>query len=153
MLLDSFRLASPSGIHADHLVYHCSRLRAPKKSPTGGYTQGGVYDPPSPGAEITGSPPSPSAPKPLYMCPPFVKAALVKGSFKTIVAPPKYVDVNEWVAINRQPSVLSRIHSAAPYSCSFTTVFDFYHNLNHFYGVLTDFCTPTNCPTMSAGPT
>ena len=38
--------------------------------------------------------------KPLYLCQPFVKAALVKGSFKTIVAPPKYVDVNEWVAIN-----------------------------------------------------
>lgn len=29
-----------------------------------------------------------------------MKAALVKGSFKTIVAPPKYVDINEWVAIN-----------------------------------------------------
>jgi hypothetical protein len=39
-------------------------------------------------------------PKPLYLCQPFVKAALVKGSFKTIVAPPKYVDVNEWVAVN-----------------------------------------------------
>jgi MOB kinase activator 1 len=38
--------------------------------------------------------------KPLYLCQPFVKAALVKGSFKTIVAYPKYVDVNEWVAIN-----------------------------------------------------
>lgn len=40
--------------------------------------------------------------KPLYLCQPFVKAALVKGSFKTIVAPPKYVDVNEWVAINSE---------------------------------------------------
>lgn len=39
---------------------------------------------------------------PLYLSPPFVKAALVKGSFKTIVAPPKYVDVNEWVAINSE---------------------------------------------------
>ena len=32
-------------------------------------------------------------------------------------------------------------------------VFDFYHNLNHFYGALTDFCTLQHCPTMSAGPT
>lgn len=40
--------------------------------------------------------------RPLYLCQPFVKAALVKGSFKTIVAPPKYVDVNEWVAINSE---------------------------------------------------
>ena len=31
-----------------------------------------------------------------------MKAALVKGSFKTIVQTPKYVDVNEWVAINRE---------------------------------------------------
>jgi hypothetical protein len=34
-----------------------------------------------------------------------------------------------------------------------TPVFDFYHNLNHFYGALTEFCTLNNCPTMSAGST
>jgi len=34
-----------------------------------------------------------------------------------------------------------------------TPVFDFYHNLNHFYGALTDFCTLQTCPSMSAGPT
>lgn len=45
--------------------------------------------------------------RPMYLCQPFVKAALVKGSFKTIVAPPKYVDVNEWVAIN-STSLLSK---------------------------------------------
>lgn len=44
----------------------------------------------------------PQQERPLYLCQPFVKAALVKGSFKTIVAPPKYVDVNEWVAINSE---------------------------------------------------
>lgn len=62
------------------------------------------YDAPlaSPGAEFSGQPASPTGPKPLFLCQPFVKAALVKGSFKTIVAPPKYVDVNEWVAINRE---------------------------------------------------
>lgn len=32
-------------------------------------------------------------------------------------------------------------------------VFDFYHNLNHFYSALTEFCTIHNCPTMNAGPT
>ncbi|KAJ9121076.1 hypothetical protein QFC24_005057 [Naganishia onofrii] len=67
--------------------------------------------------------------RPLYLCQPFVKAALVKGSFKTIVAPPKYVDVNEWVAIN---------------------IFDFYNNLNHFYGAISEFCGPHQCHTMSA---
>lgn len=77
------------------------RLRAPKRSPnTPGQQQ--YFDPlPSPGTEF-GQNPMGNSPqsKPLYLCQPFVKAALVKGSFKTIVAPPKYVDVNEWVAVN-----------------------------------------------------
>ncbi|KAJ7741258.1 Mob1/phocein [Mycena metata] len=75
----------------------------------------------------------PPAQKPLYLCSPFVEAALVKGNFKTIVMLPKYVDIMEWVAVNR--------------------LFDFYTNLNEFYGVLTEFCTQQNCPTMSAGTT
>lgn len=90
-----------------------SRLRAPKRSPLqqspnqqNGAGGGGYFDPlPSPGAEYTGGPPL-NGPKPLYLCQPFVKAALVKGSFKTIVAPPKYVDVNEWVAVNRKSGCL-----------------------------------------------
>ena len=53
-------------------------------------------------------PPAPVAPlsvvpavaKPLYLCSPFVEAALVKGNFKTIVMLPKYVDIMEWVAVN-----------------------------------------------------
>ena len=47
--------------------------------------------------------PSPAphvVPKPLYLCSPFVEAALVKGNFKTIVMLPKYVDIMEWVAVN-----------------------------------------------------
>ncbi|KAJ7451611.1 Mob1/phocein [Mycena latifolia] len=78
----------------------------------------------------------PQAPKPLYLCSPFVEAALVKGNFKTIVMLPKYVDISEWVAVNR---------------C--VGLFDFYNNLNEFYGILTEFCTQQNCPTMSAGTT
>jgi MOB kinase activator 1 len=55
----------------------------------------------------------------------------VKGNYKKITQLPKYVDVNEWVAVN---------------------VSDFYTNLNEFYGVLTECCTNESCPTMSAGP-
>jgi hypothetical protein len=40
--------------------------------------------------------------KPLFLCSPFVEAALVKGNFKTIVMLPKYVDVMEWVAVNSE---------------------------------------------------
>lgn len=43
-----------------------------------------------------------SSSKPLYLCNPFVRSALIKGSFKTIVTLPKYVDRNEWVAVNRE---------------------------------------------------
>jgi len=69
--------------------------------------------------------------KPLYLCAPFIRAALVTGKFKSIVVLPKYVDVNEWVAVN---------------------IFDFYTNLNLFLGVLSECCTQSSCPTMSAGP-
>lgn len=70
--------------------------------------------------------------KPLFLCQPFVRAALVKGSFQTIVMLPKYVDLNEWLALN---------------------VFEFYTYLNQLYGVVQEFvCTPQTCPTMNAGP-
>lgn len=29
-------------------------------------------------------------------------------------------------------------------------VFDFYNNLNHFYGAIVEFCGPHQCQTMSA---
>ncbi|CAG8719584.1 4959_t:CDS:2, partial [Dentiscutata heterogama] len=69
--------------------------------------------------------------RPLFLSPPFIDASLVDGSFKKIVVLPKYVDEDEWLAVN---------------------VFEFFTYLNMFYGTVTDFCTPTNCPTMSAGP-
>lgn len=71
---------------------------------------------PTPTSAISEVPPSPSipqspvapAPKPLYLCSPFVEAALVKGNFKTIVMLPKYVDIMEWVAVNSSyPSIPS----------------------------------------------
>lgn len=41
-----------------------------------------------------------AGPPKLYLSRPFVEATLVKGSFKTLVALPKYLDVLEWVAMN-----------------------------------------------------
>lgn len=69
--------------------------------------------------------------KPLFLCQPFVRTSLVRGSFQTIVQVPKYVDENEWVVLN---------------------VFEFYQYLNLFYGVIAEFVTPQTCPTMNAGP-
>lgn len=68
---------------------------------------------------------------PLFLCQPFVKTALVKGSFKTIVQLPKYVDYGEWLSLN---------------------IFEMYGHLNQFYGVIADYVTPEQYPTMSAGP-
>jgi len=107
--------------------------RAPRRSPTTP-TSAGFYEQPQGSNTSTSLPNTPvSGPqKPLYLCSPFVEAALVKGNFKTIVMLPKYVDVTEWVAVN---------------------IFDFYTNLNLFYGVITECCTIGSCTTMSAGPT
>jgi len=69
--------------------------------------------------------------KPLFISPPFIDASLVEGSFKKIVQLPKYVNEDEWLAVN---------------------VFEFFNYLNMFYGTVTDFCTVSNCPTMSVGP-
>ncbi|CAN3359253.1 CBK1 kinase activator protein Mob2p [Diutina catenulata] len=63
----------------------------------------------------------------LFLCEPFVKTALVKGSFKTIVQLPKYVDAGEWLALN---------------------IFEMYAHLNSFYGVVSTYC---QCPAMTAG--
>lgn len=67
----------------------------------------------------------------MFLSEPFVRTALVKGSFKTIVQLPKYVDIGEWVALN---------------------VFEFFTNLNQFYGVIAEYVTPDAYPTMNAGP-
>lgn len=32
------------------------------------------------------------------------------------------------------------------------TAVDFFNQVNLLYGTLTEFCTPENCPTMTAGP-
>src|SRR6266576_3702393 len=87
--------------------------RGPKRSPTPTSTT-------SPSAILADymPPASPSVPvagtqKPLYLCSPFVEAALVKGNFKTIVMLPKYVDIMEWVAVNGVYRPLQQsLHSA-----------------------------------------
>lgn len=68
---------------------------------------------------------------PLFVCEPFVRTALVKGSFRTIVQLPKYVDQNEWIAQN---------------------IFEMYNNLNQFYGIVAEYVKPELFPTMNAGP-
>lgn len=68
---------------------------------------------------------------PLFMCEPFIKTALVKGSYKTIVQLPMYVDYHKWLALN---------------------AFEFYNHLNKFYGVIAEYVTADKYPTMNADP-
>ncbi|ODV91694.1 hypothetical protein CANCADRAFT_74632 [Tortispora caseinolytica NRRL Y-17796] len=69
--------------------------------------------------------------KPLFVRQPFIQSALVKGSFKTIVILPRYVDLGDWLALN---------------------MFEFFSNLKQFHLVIDEFCTARTCPSMSAGP-
>ena len=39
-------------------------------------------------------------PKHLFLYPNYLSASLVNGNFKKLVALPKYVDLNEWLATN-----------------------------------------------------
>jgi len=59
------------------------------------------------------------------------KATLGTGNLRMAVKLPQGEDMNEWLAVN--------------------TV-DFFNQLNLLYGSITEFCTPTACSVMSAGP-
>lgn len=72
------------------------QTRNPRRSPT--TPTSAPFD--GPGLPPPLPPAIPGGQKPLYLCSPFVEAALVKGNFKTIAMLPKYVEVTEWVAVN-----------------------------------------------------
>jgi len=61
----------------------------------------------------------------------YAKATLGSGNMRSAVVLPKGEDLNEWLAVN---SV------------------DFFNQINMLYGTITEFCTPQECPVMSAGP-
>jgi MOB kinase activator 1 len=58
-------------------------------------------------------------------------ATLGSGNLRLAVKLPEGEDVNEWVAVN--------------------TV-DFFNQINMLYGTITEFCSESTCPVMSAGP-
>ncbi|KAJ0914055.1 putative MOB kinase activator family [Helianthus annuus] len=55
---------------------------------------------------------------------------LGSGNLREAVRLPPGEDLNEWLAIN---------------------AVDFFNQVNILYGTLTEFCTPSTCPTMTAG--
>ncbi|QRW00025.1 Mob1/phocein family [Ceratobasidium sp. AG-Ba] len=74
---------------------------------------------------------------PLYLCQPFVRKFDAKKKTRLpqnhILSsnPCRYVDINEWVAVN---------------------IFDFYTNLNLFCAVISEVCSIQTCTQMTAGP-
>jgi hypothetical protein len=68
--------------------------------------------------------------KPLFL--EHTTATLVNGNFKKLCACPKYVELDEWLACH---------------------TFEFFNYINLFYGAISDYCTPKDCPamTMNAG--
>ncbi|KAL7136856.1 hypothetical protein ABFS83_10G057400 [Erythranthe nasuta] len=60
-----------------------------------------------------------------------IHATLGSGNLREAVKLPPGEDVDEWLAVN--------------------TV-DFFNQVNILYATLTEFCTPSTCPIMSAGP-
>jgi len=66
-----------------------------------------------------------------YQLKKYAEATLGSGNLKLAVTLPEGEDLNEWLAVN---SV------------------DFFNQINMLYGTITEFCTPQECPVMSAGP-
>ncbi|KAG6391420.1 hypothetical protein SASPL_149174 [Salvia splendens] len=87
-----------------------------------------------------------------------IDATLGSGNLREAVRLPPGEDFNEWLAVNSTLSLsLSRTHiCACLWLCLFldfpSSAVDFFNQVNLLYGTLTEFCTPENCPTMSAGP-
>ena len=61
----------------------------------------------------------------------YAKATLGSGNMRSAVVLPKGEELNEWLAVN--------------------TV-DFFNEISLLYGTITEFCLPSTCPIMCAGP-
>jgi MOB kinase activator 1 len=74
-------------------------------------------------------------------------ATLGSGNLRLAVMLPDGEDLNEWVAVNSKG-----------YQCEhsihylFFSAVDFFNQINMLYGTITEFCTESSCPVMSAGP-
>ncbi|KAG0216068.1 MOB kinase activator 1B [Mortierella sp. GBA30] len=66
-----------------------------------------------------------------YLLKEYAEQTLGSGNLRIAVHLPEGEDLNEWLAVN--------------------TV-DFFNQINMLYGTITEFCTPQDCPVMSAGP-
>ncbi|KAB2017792.1 hypothetical protein ES319_D08G186500v1 [Gossypium barbadense] len=80
-----------------------------------------------------------------------IDATLGSGNLREAVRLPPGEDLNEWLAVNSCYRLFFEAHCQSIIVGSFSAV-DFFNQVNLLYGTLTEFCTPENCPTMTAGP-
>ncbi|RRT53005.1 hypothetical protein BHM03_00029913, partial [Ensete ventricosum] len=72
-----------------------------------------------------------------------IDATLGSGNLREAVRLPPGEDLNEWLAVNSDEANTLIFYFSAV---------DFFNQVNLLYGTLAEFCTPENCPTMTAGP-
>jgi Mob1/phocein family len=83
-------------------------------------------------------------------------AILGSGNLKTAVRLPPKEDLDDWLCVNSSllslspPLYLSL--SLSSFSLTFIEAIDFYNQVNHLYGSVSEFCTERSCPIMSANP-
>uniref|UniRef100_A0A803MG41 MOB kinase activator-like 1A n=1 Tax=Chenopodium quinoa TaxID=63459 RepID=A0A803MG41_CHEQI len=73
-----------------------------------------------------------------------IDATLGSGNLREAVKLPPGEDFNEWLAVNSKSIDSNPFYLLA--------AVDFFNQVNILYGTLTEFCTATSCPTMTAGP-
>jgi MOB kinase activator 1 len=91
-----------------------------------------------------------------------IDATLGSGNLRDAVRLPPGEDLNEWLAVNSKPhTAYSLLENVKLFFLLCTNelinaflfkAVDFFNQVNILYGTLMEFCTPTTCPTMSAGP-
>lgn len=66
--------------------------------------------------------------------------------YRNAVQLPPNQDRKEWLAINSTP-----LYPFTPLTLHVSLAVDFFNQLNLIYGCISEFCTDTSCPIMSAG--
>jgi MOB kinase activator 1 len=80
----------------------------------------------------------------------YSERTLGTGNLKKAVSLPPNENLNEWLAVNSKYTTLS--WAGYVIVTDMFVAIDFYNQVNLLYGSITEFCTPSTCPVMNAGP-
>lgn len=83
----------------------------------------------------------------------FAQVTLGSANLRLAVKLPEGEDLNEWLAVNSSLSSFNLFSfSRKSQFFLFKKAVDFFNQINMLYGTITEFCTPSQCPVLSAGP-